>query len=82
MTTISSRDMEHVRRLSDCVILAAQMGLDGPLNDVAWGSLFDAALMLRELAGLPPPWDDPENLARLEAYMRAQAGFREWMVKR
>jgi hypothetical protein len=52
------------------VFVVAQVASRVPITDEAWERLIDTGIMLRDLAGLPPPWDDPENIARTEAYMR------------
>jgi hypothetical protein len=67
---MSKKRQREIRRLSDDVLVIAQALLYRGLDEDGHACLIDAGLTLRELAGLPPPWKDPENIARTEAYLR------------
>jgi hypothetical protein len=62
--------MDHVREVSDDVMVIAQFLYGATDDEIAHSRLIDAGLLLRELAGLPPPWDDPVNNARCEHLLR------------
>jgi len=62
---LSPRGGDAVRQLSDDVLAIAQATLHFGISDRGYERLIDAGLALRDLAGLPPPWEDQKGCADL-----------------
>jgi hypothetical protein len=62
---LSRGGSEIVRRLSNDVLAIAQAAAHLGISDTGYERLIDAGLALRDLAGLPAPWEDQKGCADL-----------------
>src|SRR3989442_576898 len=58
---LSARGGDRVRRLSDDILAIAQAATQLGISDAGYERLIDAGLLLRELAGLPAPWEEGQK---------------------